>query len=685
MNEFAVGHHRPVYFWAGPATVRMNRLKFMDVPVNEAVHLEAHTPDAARRLAQAGFNWAYLMYNWGFPPEQEAEQWASFRQAVRVFHEASIRVFGYVQLSNCVYLGSHTEKDWYARDQWGQFIHYYTGRYMTCWLHPEWREQLCQRVREVVKASADGVFLDNPWMGLHTLSLFGTWVTGAGCYCPRCQDSYAQVSSGRPIPEQLDPKDPHTQHYLTWRAEVVWQLIAELAETARSLRPGVVVAENVYDAINCNHYAEFGVDLRQAARISDVVMIEDHSLPHVASDGTPVVNGITCKAARAWSGDAPVTTDPYIAGIGFDPVYTPRQFRRAVAEGAACGTATVVKGTEFFDPRDGGFTLLTGEPFAAEREALGRIHRWLEAHTGLYDGRYEASPLAVYFPYATLPFNWRYAAPLTFAACQTLLMAGLPYRIVGPGGWGAGRSGCQTLIVPPGGDEELEQRLWEFAAAGGRIVALGEERPEARLVWARERPGATFLQRHPVLRAVVGRAAMAFYRAYFDHRAFRNLLDRTDVTRRILQGGSEYNPLFRVPLPEERAALLEALDGLSVPQVDAKEPVMIEWWRQGETDQLHLVNYAGAPQEVNVKLPWTVRSQVVSPDTEEVIALEGRSLKILLDVYAILLCERESLFRARDRARCAGEFRTAPMPVLPPSLRRRWERRPRRPAPPSRA
>ena len=637
---FAVGRHRPVYFWAGPATVRMNRLKFMDVPVNEAVHLDAHAPGAARLLAEAGFNWAYLMYNWGFPPEQEADQWASFRQAVDVFHEAGIRVFGYVQLSNCVYLGSHAQKDWYARDQWGRFVHYYTGRYMTCWLHPDWRAQLHQRVREIVAAGADGVFLDNPWMGLHALSLLGTWVTGAGCACPRCREAYARASGGRPIPEHLDPQDPHTQHYLAWRAGVVWQLVGELAEAARSLRPCVVVAENVYDAINCNHYADFGVDLPCAARISDLVMIEDHSLPHLASDGTPVVNAITCKAARAWSGDAPVTTDPYIAGIGFDPVYTPRQFRRAVAEGAACGTATVVKGTEFFDPRDGGFTLLTGAPFAAQREALGRIHRWLEAHAGLYQDRREPSPLAVYFPYATLPFDWRYAAPLTFAACQTLLMAGLPYWIVGPGDWRGGAREGQTLILPPGGGEGLAQRLREFIAAGGRVIALGEARPGARLIWARGRPGPTFLQRHPALRSAVGRAAMALYRAYFDRRTFRRLLDSTNATQRLLQGGAEYNPLFHLPPPDDRTELLEALGDLPVPRVHAQKPVLIEWWQQGETEQLHLVNYAGAPQDVTLHLPWRVRARLLSPDTGEARTLEGRALRATIDVYTIFLCQR---------------------------------------------
>ena len=121
--SFAVGLHRPVYFWAGPSTVRMNRLKFMDAPVNEAIHLAAHTHETACTLARAGFNWAYLMYNWGFPPEQESEQWAGFGRAVGAFHAAGIRVFGYVQLSNCVYAGSHRQKDWYALDRWGRPIH----------------------------------------------------------------------------------------------------------------------------------------------------------------------------------------------------------------------------------------------------------------------------------------------------------------------------------------------------------------------------------------------------------------------------------------------------------------------------------------------------------------------------------------------------------------------------------
>ena len=38
-------YHRPVYLWAGPGTVRMNRLKFMGARVDEEVHREAHRGD----------------------------------------------------------------------------------------------------------------------------------------------------------------------------------------------------------------------------------------------------------------------------------------------------------------------------------------------------------------------------------------------------------------------------------------------------------------------------------------------------------------------------------------------------------------------------------------------------------------------------------------------------------------
>jgi hypothetical protein len=54
----------------------MNRLKFMGAPLDETVHLEAHTAVGAERMvAEAGSNWIDLTYDRGFPPEVEEEDW----------------------------------------------------------------------------------------------------------------------------------------------------------------------------------------------------------------------------------------------------------------------------------------------------------------------------------------------------------------------------------------------------------------------------------------------------------------------------------------------------------------------------------------------------------------------------------------------------------------------------------
>ncbi|HSR33131.1 MAG TPA: hypothetical protein VLY63_21410, partial [Anaerolineae bacterium] len=219
---FAIGSHRPVYLWGGSGTVRMNRLKFMDAAVDEAVHAEAHTLVGAQRIGrEAAFTWAYLMYNWGFPSEVEQEDWEEFQRAVEVYHAVGMQIFGYVQLSNCVHDGSFRDKDWYALDPRGRPFYYYTGRYMTCWQHPEWLDHLRGIVHGIVKAGADGVFFDNPWHGIQPLHLGGAWMGPAGCYCARCRTSFHE-GTGLEMPEEIWPdSDRVSRRYLEWRAKQV--------------------------------------------------------------------------------------------------------------------------------------------------------------------------------------------------------------------------------------------------------------------------------------------------------------------------------------------------------------------------------------------------------------------------------------------------------------------------------
>lgn len=87
----------------------MNRVKFMNYPVDEAAHQAVHEAPT-----------------WGFPPEVEAEDWESLRQAAEHYHKLGSPVFAYVQSSNCVYGGSFVDKDWYARDAKGRKVYYYS-------------------------------------------------------------------------------------------------------------------------------------------------------------------------------------------------------------------------------------------------------------------------------------------------------------------------------------------------------------------------------------------------------------------------------------------------------------------------------------------------------------------------------------------------------------------------------
>ena len=365
-NRIQVGFHRPVYLWAGPGTIRMNRLKFMGAPVDEPVHHEAHQAAGAQRMAAAGFSWAYLMYDWGFPPEAEQEDWQDFRRAVDVYAAAGIRSFGYIQTSNCVHEGSYVGKDWYARDARGRLIYYYTGRYMTCWLSPAWQEHLRQMVQGVIQAGADGVFFDNPWHASQPLNFLGAWMGGAGCYCPRCRQAFREAC-GREIPSLLRPeRDETSRSYLRWRAALVTRVLGDLAAYARSLKPDVLVSANDFDAVMRPSYLIYGIDLQALAQVQDLLMIEDYGLPRWESEqGLLVNNVLTLHTARALAGSTPVTTDPYDKGIGFDGVYAPRRFVQGVAAAAACGAPMVVKGTEFVE--DGTFSLLTAERFEPQR------------------------------------------------------------------------------------------------------------------------------------------------------------------------------------------------------------------------------------------------------------------------------------------------------------------------------
>jgi hypothetical protein len=610
------GNHRPIYLWAGPGTIRMNRLKFMNAAIDEQVHIEAHAPSGVRRVVdETGCNWVYLTYNWGFPPEQEVEDWESFSSAAAAYHAAGAKVFAYIQTSNCVYAGSFQSQDWYALDRKGRRIHYYTGRYMTCWQHPTWITHLEHMVTGAVQRGADGIFFDNPWYGAQPVSVSGDWLGSTGCYCPRCRDKYLQ-DTGQPIPDRLQAGEAATDTYIRWRANQVTLTLAHLSGYAKNLSPDIPISANNFDAVMRPSLLIFGIDLKAMAAVQDIVMIEDYGLPRY--DAKPhrrlANNALTIRTARALVQDTPISVDPYDHGIGFDSVFPARRYQQGLAEAAACGASMVIKGTEFVE--NGTFTLLTAPQYYETRKEIGLYHSWLDENAGLYQNRTNIAPVALRYPGDRLWQDWASMAPLFFGAAQALLAAGIPWKVVMPGD---DLGSVRALLIFDDQPQWLEPQPDLLTIAVPKLPAWSELKH----------------RRHLFNRILAGPTNTLIdwgYRAYFESRLARKLLDRAGAMRWFTD-----SQLYDIPSRALQSALLAALPGDLFPRVHAPVPVLVEWWQRDGQPELHLVNYAAQSQQVQVDFGAAHSRQLFSPDQPNLLLPAASSVQLQLDIYSVIL------------------------------------------------
>lgn len=617
---FKLGRYRPIYLWGGPGTIRMNKVKFMDYPVDEAAHNEVHTPAGAQLVVgDLHCNWVHLMYDWGFPPEVEAEDWEDFRKAAEAYHQLGSPVFAYIQTSNCVYSGSFVEKDWYALSARGKKIYYYSGRYMTDWTHPEWIQRLKDLAHGALERGADGIFFDNMWYGEEPNSLMGAWLGGAGCYCDRCRSLYREQTS-QEIPEKIFPEREDVADYLRWRANRVTATMQELADFVHTLKPDAPISANDYDVTMRNSYLTYGIDVEALAGIQDVIMVENFALPRwdEAPQARLANNALTIRNTRAFVRDrAHLSVLSYDVGIGFDPVYPPRRHQQGIAEAASCGASMTIKGTEYNNGTQ--MTMLTDHAYQAQHEAIGAYNRWLEAHSDLYEGRNNAAQIGLLHPEEDLWRYWPNLSPVYHGVGQTLTQAGLPWRVVRPGDSLEGLSILLTFSPAEGAFEKEPPDLARLHVPGLPGWAWKKSSKAARKGWWHN--------------SVEG-AGLFLLNAYHSSKFARRLMDRLGMAKLVTQ-----TTLFNLPPSEDRQTLLSALPGEIYPRVTSDEPVLIEAWKKGQTLQVHLLNYSGKPQQVTVQFSAPVKAETLSPDSTESITFEGQTLSLELDIYTILMVE----------------------------------------------
>ena len=619
-HQFEIGSYRPIYLWGGPGTIRMNRVKFMDQEVNEFAHHEVHQLSGAKKVVDRIYsNWIHLMYDWGFPPEIEQEDWEDFKAGCQAYHELGVKVFAYIQTSNCVFQGSFKDKDWYALDARGRKVFYYSQRYMANLLHPEWQAHIRDLIARAIDYGADGIFFDNLWDGAMPIGLAGAWLGNAGSYDPISRNKY-KSDTGLEIPTQVAEDTPEIRAYLNWRIEKVTSVVGSFADYARELKPDVVIGANDFDMIMRNAPIIYGLNLEQQAQVQDITMIENFAIPKWEAKKDVLVNNAqTIRAAKVLVEDAAhLSVLSYDDGIGFDGMYPPRRFRQTIAEAAACGVTNTIKGTEYYHRAQ--HTMLTAEGFEIQCGAIGQYQRWLEDNAGIYTAdRVNQADIVLVYPEEALTFNWHETARLYFAAGQTLLKGGIPWRAVRSV---SEAEGAATVLVFTQADAKAlqgENVLFVPALTGWDSLTK-----------------AGLLRKSKFLRDLVYGVVEPLWRSYFSSKFMRRIIDALRLFK-LFTGTA----LFDLPSSELQTTLLDAVT-TDLPKITSNAPVLYEVWAiDGET-QYHLMNYANAPQDVTIDFGKPVRVELISPDIDQKPVMEGSQLRIQLNVYCVLIAKEQA-------------------------------------------
>jgi hypothetical protein len=570
---------RGIYFWAGSATVDLQRIKFPDVPIDIPAHLEAYSADTVQALANSGINTAFVSMNWGFPPEMEERHWREFVDAVKVFHDAGIEVYGYVQSSNCVKIGSYANKDWYAMDPHGREIPYYPKRIMTCWHHPQWLQTVRDHAVRAITSGADGVFFDNVWMGATAWMYNGRPAGFAGCACKRCRKAF-KIETNLEIPDRLRGDD-RSRIYLRWRANVVRSRLSEWRSAVTQARPDAKVMMNNCDVVLRDTASMFGLDPAILAPLQDAILIENIAVPHV-SKGRLVANAVPLKALRAVARHKQILSVAYHRGIGLDGAPSVTHIRRHIAEAVAVGAAPVVKGSEYLDDH-GRFSVFTARAFDEARAAAAQILKWLEDHEFLFKDRRPFPAATVALPEDCCDGAWNLRVTPALRTALQLVARQVPFDFT-----------RNTAPVRS---------------------ALPEPVPFAKL------------NASALFEAVIDPLMRSFARAYFGRPEVRKFIDRSGLTARFLR-----SPHFNLPRKTDFGLELPSDIG---PTATSPSKILVERWRSGERGiQLHLVNYEDTPARVHLD-PRIHHCDLFTPDERTMWV--GSSLRELeLENYAIL-------------------------------------------------
>lgn len=574
----------PAYYWAGEGSAIIHRLKGFNRGVDHEAYVHAYDAERIRWLRDVGrVNCLFLSYNWGLPPELERVDWRDFERATRICHELGMLSIAYVQPSNAAAIGSFAERSWYAVTPKGKRIPYYNGRFFTCLHDPLWRESVQERALDAIARGADGVFLDNCAFGGMPIPLSSDYTAFAGCYCSRCQASFArwQKLRGQPpagIPRLFRPaRDRRAREFAHWRAWSLLEFIREIRSAIRSANANAVLLTNTVGAVNVNTYNIFGVDLPELAHVVDWMFVENLQSPR-AEPGLLVQNAGTYKLLNALKPGAPTLSIAYERGIGVDNIPPSTTFQRIAAEAYAAGGSPVLRVAEYIEGDR--WTLLQPGKHDSRVGAAGAITRFVAENPSIFRHRTPAARVVLYVPPG---LAWRGDAfPESgsdyLAVLQALVAAAIPFRVETSL---ARASDAAVLLVPAGipSPDGTQARVIRYDELGI------EKRRRSLFDYFGERL-------EPLIRSVGPRVIDGYYSRVH----VRRFVDRLDLLFRLVFK-DQFEPLAL------GAAAAETLVAANPVRIEADGFIFADLWENTNSLQLHLVNYESRSVRVHLTGP----------------------------------------------------------------------------------
>eukprot|EP00741_Cyanophora_paradoxa_P021997 tig00021432_g21234.t1 len=275
------------------------------------------------------------------------------------------------------------------------------GHQEGAWMSPNsgWREYFAGRVRKIVEAGADGLWMDVPIYFNSMRQFSDTSFPGAVAFARE---------TGLQLPRAIDWSDPVFRRWIVWRHEALGRFVAEMAREARAQRPDTLVLAQVY-TLDWADGTLAGLDGGYFTAEENVSVVWE-------VDKLSNANGMRCAREEDWQ--ALIALFKYGRGaVGPSKPSWAFSYGSEASDAEAVLAECIAAGNAPYE------TKIPGKTESVGREYRRRVYGFLARHGAAIFPRRSLAGVAVYFSSPSRDFVDR-SAPGTGQFCTTAPPAG---------------------------------------------------------------------------------------------------------------------------------------------------------------------------------------------------------------------------------------------------------------------